>query len=134
MKAINNIADLNAAIKALEDEQTEKGRILREQFSLTYDSLKPVNLLSSTLRDLGKSPTLTHDLAGTALAMAAGFVSRKILIGGSGNLFRKLFGTFVQYGVTSLVVRNREGVKSFGQGILHKLFQRRENPIEPNSE
>jgi hypothetical protein len=134
MNTINNIADLNNAILALENEQTEKGRILRNQFYLTYESLKPVNLLSSTLRDLGKSPTLGKDLGGTALALAAGFVSRRIFVGGSGNLFKRILGTFVQYGISNLVSRNQDDLKTFGQGLLQNLFKRREKKVDTDDE
>ena len=134
MKAINNIAELNKAMQDLEDEQTEKGQILRNQFYLTYDSLKPANILRSTLRDLVKSPTLSKDLAGSAFAMAAGHVSRKIIVGSSDNPFRKLFGTFVQYSIINLVAGNQDDIKSFGQGILQDLFQGKQKNSDPDNE
>jgi len=45
MENIKSIAGISKAIQLLEIEQAEKGQLLREQFNLTYESLKPVNIL-----------------------------------------------------------------------------------------
>ena len=45
MQNITSTAGLKNAIQLLEAEQAVKGQLLKEQFYITYESLKPVNLL-----------------------------------------------------------------------------------------
>ena len=95
----------------------------------TYRSLKPDILLKSTLGNISSSPNLIDTFLGAGLGIASGFLSRKLIIGRSGNIFRKLIGSVIQAGVTKVIAENPPAVKSYGQIIL-KLFlhKRRKNP------
>ena len=66
MQNITTVTGLKDAIKVLEAQQTEKGRLLKEQLVLTYESLKPVNILKSTLKELfsGSHGQLGHVVTG----------------------------------------------------------------------
>jgi hypothetical protein len=56
MQNITSSADLKDAIKLLEVEQEMKEQLLRDQLYLTYESLKPLNLLKNTLKEISSSP------------------------------------------------------------------------------
>jgi len=56
MHKITSIAELKSTILILENEQAEKGMLLKDQFSKVLVSFKPVNLLAGTLNDIRKSP------------------------------------------------------------------------------
>ncbi|MCK9411358.1 MAG: hypothetical protein M0Q53_03590 [Prolixibacteraceae bacterium] len=124
MQNRSSTAVLRDTIQLLETEQKIEGRLLKEQFYLTYESLKPVNLLRGSIRDVASSPYLIDNIIGTAVGLATGYLSRKIVIGTSGNLIRKLFGFLLQLGVTNTVAQHPGSVKSIGQYIyqhfLHK--------------
>jgi len=45
MEKITTIADLNDAIRILELKQKFEGELLKEEFKLTVEKLKPVNLI-----------------------------------------------------------------------------------------
>jgi len=125
MENITNATELKNAIQRLEVEQAINGQILKEQFYITYESLKPINLLRSTIYEITNSPHLMDSILGTAAGLATGYLSRKIaMIGASGNLVRKLFGSLLQLGVTNIVSQNPDKIKSIGhyifQHILHK--------------
>ena len=47
MQNITSAAELKDAIQLLEAEQSIKGQLLRELLFLTYEGLKPVNLLKN---------------------------------------------------------------------------------------
>lgn len=127
MENINTSADLKNAIKILELEQAASGQLLREQFYITYESLKPVNLLKSTLSDVASSPFLIDNIINTALGLATGYLSKKIVVGTSANLFRKLLGSFLQLGVTNTVSQHPENIKSLGKFIVQQLFRKKEH-------
>jgi hypothetical protein len=124
MQNITSAAELKDAIQLLEAEQSIKGQLLREQLFLTYESLKPVNLLRNALKEISSTPYLIDNISGTAMGLLGGFLSKKIFVGTSGNLIRKLFGSVLQFGVTNLVAQNSEIIKSVGQALIQHFFQK----------
>ena len=56
MGTITNITELNAAILLLENKQAQEAILLKEQFNLTYESIKPINFIRSTLKELVTAP------------------------------------------------------------------------------
>jgi hypothetical protein len=126
MQNITSKAGLKDAIQLLEAEQAIKGQLLKDQFYLTYESLKPFNLLMHTLKEISSSPYLIDNISGTAMGLAGGFLSKKIFVGTSGNLIRKLIGSILQFGVTNIVAQNSEIIKSIGQAIFQHFFHKKE--------
>jgi len=125
MQNITSAVELKDAIQLLEAEQSIKGQLLREQLFLTYESLKPANLLRNALKEISSTPYLIDNISGTAMGMLGGFLSKKIFVGTSGNLMRKLFGSVLQIGVTNLVAQNSETIKSVGQALIQHFFQKK---------
>jgi hypothetical protein len=125
MQNITSVVELKDAIQLLEAEQNIKGQLLREQLFLTYESLKPVNLLKNALKEISSTPYLIDNISGTAMGLLGGFLSKKIFVGASGNLIRKLFGSVLQIGVTNLVTQNSEIIKSVGQTLIRHFFQKK---------
>jgi hypothetical protein len=125
MQNITSAAELKDAIQLLEAEQSIKGQLLREQLFLTYEGLKPVNLLKNALKEISSTPYLIDNISGTAMGLLGGFLSKKIFVGVSGNLIRKLFGSVLQIGVTNLVTQNSEIIKSVGQALIRHFFQKK---------
>lgn len=132
MQPITSIDDLRKAIELLEVEQKQKGRILNEQFFLTYERFKPVNLITRTITDIAKSPFLIDNIMGTAMGLATGFLSKKLFIAGSGSQLRKLIGTVLQFGVTNVIAQNSEAIKSFGRSLFRNFIHKKEmNTAKP---
>jgi hypothetical protein len=124
MQNITSTAGLKDAIQLLEVERADKGRLLKEQFFLTYESFRPVNLLKGTLKDIASSPYLIDNILSTGIGLASGFLSKKVFIGASGNKLRKLIGYVLQFGVTNFVAQRPDAIKSFGR-IFFKLIHRK---------
>ena len=130
MENITSATTLKSAIQLLEVEQTINEQLLREQFYLTFDSLKPANLLRSTFHEVVSSPHLVDDLLGTAVGLATGFVSKKVvMIGASGNIIRKLIGSALQLGITTVVSQHPETIKSIGHFIFQRILHKKEKVI-----
>ncbi len=130
MENINSVADIKNAIQLLEEEQTVKGEQLKEQLYLTFESLKPINLLKSTIKDISSSPYLIDNILGTATGLASGYLSKRIIVGASGNILRKLFGVVLQLGVTNMVARHPEEVKSLSHLLFQRIFRKKEEGSE----
>jgi len=125
MQNITSATGLKNAIHLLEVEQADQGQQLKAQFYLTIESLKPVNLLRSTLNDITSSPFLIDNIIGTALGLTSGFLSKKIFIGASGNKFRKLIGYILQFGVTNFVAQHHDTIKLFGQSVFQYFLRKK---------
>ena len=130
MQNITSSKALRNAIQLMEEEQAIKGQLLKEQVLTTYESLKPINLIKNTLKDLSSSPYLIENIAGSVVGIATGYVSKKIVIGASANIFRKLFGTILQFGITNLVAQRSDAIKSVGQYIVQQVFRKSEKNSE----
>jgi len=126
MLNITSVAGLKNAIQILEAEQADRGQLLKEQFHITYESLKPANLFRSTLHDISTSPYLIENIVGTVLGLATGYLSKKLVVGASVNGLRKLFGSILQFGITNYVAQHPEAIKSAGQFIFQHIFRKKE--------
>jgi len=125
MQTITSVAGLKNSILLLEAEQSIKSQLLKDQLFITYESLKPVNLIKHTLKEISSSPYLIDNISGSAMGLLSGFLSRKIFVGTSGNLLKKLIGSVLQFGVTNIVAQNSDVIKSVGQTVLHYFFRKK---------
>ena len=129
MENITSAAALKNAIELLEYEQSIKVELLKDQFCDTFERLKPINLIKSTLYEVASSSHLVDSIIGTAVGLATGYVSKKIVIGASGNLLRKLFGSILQLGVTNVVTEHPASIKSVGHYIFQHLLHKKDKAL-----
>lgn len=122
MENISSTDQLQAAIQILEVEQAVKLKLMKEQFHLAYESLKPVNLIKNTLKEISASPYLVNNLLNATIALLSGFVSKTAITGRSKNKFRRFLGILMQFGVTNIIAQNSKAIKSFGQYVSHRVF------------
>lgn len=127
MDKITNITELKKAILLLEAKQTLEGGMLKEQFKITYESIRPINLIKSTFSELTADPDFKNNLLNTTLSMAVGYLSKKVAIGTTNNPFKQILGTILQMGVTSIVAKNSDGIKSTILNLIQTLFAKKES-------
>jgi hypothetical protein len=125
-KNITCAAELKLAILETRFEQTVQGELLKEELLNTFESLKPVSIIKNTLNEITSSPYLVENMFGAVTGLIGGYISKKIAIGGSQNVFRKILGSVVQFGVTNLVAQHPEALKNVGQIVLQKIFHKHE--------
>lgn len=109
---------LKTAIQAKTLEQAEEGRLLKAHFHVTYESLKPVNILKSTIKNIITAPDLKASLVNTAIGMTTGFIAKKLFTAGSSNPLTKLLGVFIETFVANGVARNAEENKSARERVV----------------
>jgi hypothetical protein len=125
MQNITTVAGLQNAIRVLEVDQTSKGQLLKEQLSVVYESLMPINILRNTLKKFFGKSDLIENLSGSAMGAASGLLLKNIFIGKSGNAFKKLIGSLLQMGISNFVAKNSDLIKSVGHGIIQYLFYKK---------
>ena len=98
---------------------------LKEQLHITYESLKPSNLIKQTIANT--SPLLIDSLIGNVLGVATGYISKKVVTGTSNNILKKLFGSMAQLVVSNAVANNPETIISAGKFIFKTILSKIRN-------
>lgn len=110
MKNKTEIEPIKAKIELLKAKQAAEFIAFKEQLQVTYMSLKPLNLIKSTLAEVTSSPDIRNHLIQGAVGIAGGYLSKKILIGASNNWFKQIAGTLVQFFITKKIVQKEEEI------------------------
>lgn len=122
---ISNVKELEAAIAEMENKKLVQKELLQEQFHATYEHFKPINLIKNAIKDFEITPTsVGGTLASAALSAGAGILSKKLFVGRSSNIFKKLLGLAVELGVANLVAKKSDGIKETGLNFLKKFMNR----------
>jgi len=122
MQNIITETDLRVAILQLEIKQAEEGKVLKEQFLVTYESIKPINLIRSVFTEAAESHDLQDNLVNTTIGLSAGYLSKVLFQGISGSPIKKFLGTALMFGIKNLVAQNPEAVKTWGR-IFFKIVK-----------
>jgi hypothetical protein len=125
MGNIYSASDLKEAIRLLEFKQTDQGQLMKEKFNLARESLRPASLIKSTFSEVVSSPLLISNVLGAAIGLSAGYFSKRIFLGSSANQIKKLAGTILQMGISTLVTRKHEFIQLAGKHILQRIFRKR---------
>jgi len=126
MRNSSSYSRLQDSIQLVKEEQIIKRQLLQEQLNISYESLKPLNLLRGAIRDMSSSPDLGNNILGSVVGLGSGYLSKQLFIGTSGNLIRKLIGSFIQIGVTNLVAKHPDAIKNFGQYLIEHFLSKKE--------
>lgn len=124
------VDSLKESIRLLEIRQAEEGQILKEQFKITYESLKPVNLIKNSLKEITGSAEVKNGLFETIVSIVSGYLTKKVMVKSGSNPFMKILGVLLQFGVTSVVAKNAELIRNFITEQFDKFF----HPTEEEEE
>ncbi|MFH0894208.1 MAG: hypothetical protein V2A54_07220 [Bacteroidota bacterium] len=124
MQKINSETGLRDAILQLERKQADEAKMLNEQLHLAYESIKPINLIKSIFNEAVASRDLKDNLLNTSVGLTAGYLSKILFQGITKSPFKKLLGTALMFGITNVVAKNPEAIKSFGNGFLKMIVSK----------
>ncbi len=126
MKNITTVLDLSNVIQLLEAKQARELILLKEQAYITYDNLKPANIIKNSIKEFVTAPDFKGNIINTTLSIAAGYLSKKAVTGSTHNPVTQLLGTLLQMGVTSIVSKNTDGIKSVAAQLINKVFSKKD--------
>ncbi len=121
MKKIYTESDLRAAIVVLEQKQISEAQQMKVQFDLIYESVKPVNLIKSTFKEVSSSEDLKDNLINTTIGISAGFISKKLFVGESQSPVQKLLGTALMFVVTNAITKHPKIVKAAADVVINVI-------------
>ncbi|WP_026705940.1 hypothetical protein [Flavobacterium soli] len=112
MQVIKDDRSLAEAIRIMENQQRAELDLLKRHFEFTVDQLNPVNIVKEKISEAVSSigETISSDSFKSkalkfGVGLASGFLTKKIIVGSSGGIFKKLLGMAVQAGVSGLVMK-----------------------------
>ena len=132
MYTINSAVQLKEAIFELEIRKKEQGSTIKEKFYVIKENLKPANIIRNTFDEVATSPRLRLNLLGAVVGLGAAYFSRKLVVGRSVNIFRKILGSALQLGISAAVASKPGILQNIGQTILKRVFTKK-HTFEPSS-
>jgi len=113
--------NLDNTIRLLEEKKALQLVMLREQFYVTYQSLRPINFIKETIREITKTPEIKGSIEDNLIGFATGYLTKKVIIGKTMNPIKSMAGILFQIGVTNVVSKHSERIKMVGKQLYHIL-------------
>lgn len=95
--------DLDIRIMELEKVQALQLAELKLSAVGIVENFSPANMLRGALKDVARSPDLRSTAINTVIGLGAGFLGKKLFVGNSKSLFKKITGTAVQFLVANFI-------------------------------
>ncbi len=111
MGKIYSETDLNNAIQLLEGKQAEEEMKLKEQFHLTYESLKPINIIKNIFKQANESDDLKENIINNSISLTVGFLSKIAFKKAANSPLKYIFGNVVMFSINKIVANNPEVIK-----------------------
>ena len=118
---INNSIDLETAIASLIIKNKAQTTALKNQFAEVAESLKPARLLKAAVNNIADNPGIAKVAVGTIVAVEAGGLSRKLIVGKSNSIFRRVIGKVIEFTVARSVLGNSAFIAGKGIELLRKI-------------
>ena len=134
MKKTSPKEKLSKAIILLEIIRKEELNSFRRQLLLTSESLKPVNLIKSTIREFTNSVDLNNNIGSTAIGMVSGYLVKNILFRATRNPLKIIAGILLQTFVTNVATKNSDKIKESAKSILNSVTSRMKSENKSFSE
>ncbi|HET7818157.1 MAG TPA: hypothetical protein VFL70_02510, partial [Bacteroidia bacterium] len=119
---------LKQLVEEKEIEYKAAENLLKENLHLSYESLKPTNIIKNAFNEIILSPDLKTNLINTIIGYTSGVLTKKAFTGNSRNIFKNLSGIIIEKIVANGVIKNADRIKTNGRTILRKIINRLYNP------
>jgi hypothetical protein len=113
--SVSSMDDLETRILELEKVQAIQIASLKSSAFSIVEGFSPANMVRTALKEVVQSPDLKKSAINTAIGIGAGFLGRKLFVGRSNNLFKKISGSAVQFMITNFVRKRIPEMQENGQ-------------------
>lgn len=126
MYKISTSSELREAIIQLELKRDSQEKLLKEQFHITYESFKSINLLKKVILEIATAPGLLSGLVSTIVDLTRRRTYNSQLSEAPSASIKSIFRSLLSTSVTKLVYDNSDTLLLFGQYIIRRLFHKKE--------
>ena len=128
MAKITTTEELKNAIFLLEEKQAFQGRMLKDKMLSIDEGLKPDDVAKNFFSKIIASPDFKNGVINTAIGLATFYFTGGTIFRSGRSPLKRLFGSFLQSGVSNIIAKNPKTIKSMSHaifnGILHKKTER----------
>lgn len=108
MKTINQKAQLATKIAFLRNKQESDFLKLKDQYHITIDSFKPINLIKNSLEDAITSPGLKMSLLGGAIGFGTNYIKNNILNRTFQSPVKRVLSSILKFAVNNFIEKKKE--------------------------
>jgi len=136
MGKIQTISDLEDAIKLLEFKKAEEEQLMKEISFMTYESVKPINMIKNIFKELVAPQSIKDNLVNTSVGLGIGYLSKILFQSVIKVPFKKFFGSALMLSVENLVAKNPEIVSALTTLFLNTFSKKfdKDVPLEAEHE
>lgn len=120
MYTINSDKSLAEAIQNLEAQRVLELEILKKYTEYTLHELNPVNIVKEKIHDglsniseTVHSTSFKNGVLKTGIGLASGFLTKKLLVGPSAGILKRLLGSAVQAAVSGFIIKKLPDEEEF---------------------
>ncbi|MDF1516728.1 MAG: hypothetical protein RQ864_02975 [Lutibacter sp.] len=121
MENIQSLADLEDAIKLLKFKKSEDEVLLKELFYMTYESVKPINMIKNLFKEPVGSQNIADNLLTTTVGFGAGYLSKLLFQKIVRIPFKNFIGSTLMMGVENLVAKNPGIISALSSLLLDAI-------------
>lgn len=99
MKMTNQKAVLMERIIALQKQKDQDLQILKNQYQITIESFKPLNLIKTSVQEIVSAPNLSSNVIGGALGLGTKYLLKTFLNENDPNPIKKIAGKLVRLAI-----------------------------------
>lgn len=129
MKKLDATTKLKEAILAKELEKAALAKLVKEDFSQVFHSLNPINMIKSSFKELVHAKSIQERILDSGLGLGVGYISKRFIVGKSHNPLVKLLGYALQFGISTVVMKNPGVLKSAGGFIIKKFLKKKAEDV-----
>ncbi|MEQ8812822.1 MAG: hypothetical protein RIE59_27365 [Imperialibacter sp.] len=127
---IDSPESLRYAILQLQQNQLVEGELLKKQFKLTFESIKPLNLIKGALSDVAHSTGISSFFPHHKPEDTDGDEAASLTAQPPRSSLKTIVGSLILLGISGTVVKNSLLLKSLGRGLAHLLKSRQANKLK----
>jgi hypothetical protein len=124
MEKIQSLSELEDAIKLLKFKKAEDEQLLKELFYMTYENVKPINMIKNIFKEPIASQNIKDSLLTTSVGIGAGYLSKLLFQGVVRVPFKKFIGSALMLSVENLISKN-PGVVSTVSSLILNAFSKK---------
>lgn len=126
MYKISTSSELREAIIQLELKRDNQENLIKEQFHITYESFKSINLLKKVILEIATSPGLMSGLVRTIVDLTRRKTYKNQLNEAPSASIKSIFQSLISTSVSKLIYDNSDTLLLFGQYFIRRLFHKKE--------
>jgi hypothetical protein len=119
MQEIKTVIQLKEAIQLLQFKRKEEELGLKNEISILFEKIQPINIIQDTVNELVESKSLQTDVIDLGVGTATGFAIRKLIVGESKNPIAQVIGRMIEQTVSQKIISNRVVIHNIGRNVLN---------------